>query len=94
MQIQESDGFPPYLCAKCTTCLVDFYNFKLQFERTDAYIRTLLGKNDLITQNEYIESTPNVPDKLNVDNTYEENVNLSDIKFMQGNKVKLNNSTI
>ncbi|KAF7273908.1 hypothetical protein GWI33_013409 [Rhynchophorus ferrugineus] len=80
--IQENDGFPPYLCAKCTTCLVDFYNFKLQFERTDIYIRTLLGKNEL-PQNEYVESTTNVLNKSDTDNASEENVNLNNINLKQ-----------
>lgn len=45
-QCREDDGFPPYLCTKCTTCLIDFFNFKIQYQKTDLYVRTLLGKLD------------------------------------------------
>ncbi|ERL88983.1 zinc finger protein 337 [Dendroctonus ponderosae] len=37
------DGFPPYLCTRCTTSLIDFFNFKIQLHKTELYVRTLLA---------------------------------------------------
>ncbi|XP_066146065.1 oocyte zinc finger protein XlCOF6-like [Euwallacea fornicatus] len=41
---KEGDGFPPYLCTRCTICVIDFFNFKIQYQKTDLYVQTLLGK--------------------------------------------------
>lgn len=43
MQCTLDDGYPPYLCTRCTTSLIDFFNFKIKLHKTDLYVRTLLA---------------------------------------------------
>ncbi|KAL1491508.1 hypothetical protein ABEB36_012096 [Hypothenemus hampei] len=59
IECEKDDGFPPYLCAKCTSCIVDFFNFKIQYQKTELYIKTLLEKDDfkVNTPEENISST-------------------------------------
>ncbi|XP_050310445.1 zinc finger and BTB domain-containing protein 41-like [Anthonomus grandis grandis] len=43
-ECKEDDNLPPYLCTRCTSTLVDFFNFKIRFQETDAYIQDLISK--------------------------------------------------
>ncbi|XP_030750557.1 zinc finger protein 175-like [Sitophilus oryzae] len=88
--IKEGDGFPPYLCTKCTNCLVDFYNFKIQFEKTNLYIRTLLCKpteicsplNNIQSESEIYAESDIESNYKKVDRTNE--ISIPDITEIQG----------
>ncbi|CAH1127422.1 unnamed protein product [Ceutorhynchus assimilis] len=67
---EKDDGFPPYLCLRCTTILVDFFNFKDQIRKTTRLVENLLGKSlKQLETDPHPENDPH-PDNSNTDEVF------------------------